>query len=319
MYSQTAFKKKLILFLSVIAVLALAYAVSLIIDSVRTGERQSLYTWLAPRLAANADRIIIRHEGEEIEFVKRHDRWFVLSNEREFPARDLRVEDFIGTFTSRCVWPVRYTNPASHLRLGLSQDNASRVTIYADNAVLLDVLVGFEDSINDEVFIRRFERNEARSGNALVSTYVRSSINSWYDLRLIPAADGGRIPADSIQRFSVSTSEGSQVFIRQNRDWIISGIEVENPDMSSIEGYVRFFLNLDGDDFTGINRDDPLLDYGIVVLEMGTGQQINIRFSELDEETNRRYAHVSGTNHVFLLQQWASERFVRHPMDFETR
>ena len=316
MADKTVYKKKLITLLAIIAVLVLIYSTSLIIDAVRAGARSSMYVWLDS--ADRADRITIRNDTFDIELSKINNRWFVLHNGQEYPARQLRIEDFLGIFTERAAWPVRYTNAASHARLGLDTNTASRVTIYAGNSVILDVLIGLDSTITNEIFIRRFGQNEVRSGNHFVASYVDSTVNSWYNLRLIPESE--TLSVDSVQRLSVYSPDQQQVFSRRNREWVISGIEVMNPDQNNIENYIRTILHLEGEDFIAeVSPNDPMFDYGRFVLELGTGRIVSIRFSALFETTSRRLAHVSGTDYVFLLPAWSSQWIFRTPSDFEMR
>jgi hypothetical protein len=236
----------------------------------------------------------------------------------EFPARKTRIDDFISTLTTRSIYPVRSTNAQSHGRFGLGED-AARITVYAENTVLLDLLLGNEDSTGHEIYFRKYGQNEVRSGEDKFNFYITSAHNVWYNLRLIPETEDGLINADSVQRFSVYTPEESRVFSRWNREWSITGIDIVNPDVSVIETYLFLILNAEGDNFIdNISGSDPILNHSSIVLEFGDGSIKTIRLSEEDED-GRRLAHISGAGYVYSLPSWMVQRLFRNASDFERR
>jgi hypothetical protein len=311
------YKKKVVLLLSLTAVLALTYIASLIFDPELAASRSASHIWLDSKLAARISKIVIKTEGEEKEFVKKDGRWFVLHNGREYPARQLRVEDFIGIFTTRAAWPVRYSNASSHARLGLAAETAYRVTLFAENSSLVDLLFGYEDSTGRGINVRKYGQNEVRSGNNAVVSYITSPANSWFNLRLIPESEDGKIDVDGVQRLSVFREEGTQVFSRRNREWIVSGLAVENPNQNAIETYIRIILNTEGSDFdNSVSIGDPAFTRSRIVLELGNGSVITIRLTEADE-TGRRFANIADSDFVYSLAPWAAQRLFMNASDFE--
>jgi hypothetical protein len=144
-----SYRNKVIVLLAIIAALALVYTASLVFDPEMTGSRSSSYTWLDSRLAPRVGRIVISAGQESYELARKSGQWFVSHNGREYPARQLRVDDIVGIFTERASWPVRYTNAASHERLGLNA-SASRLVFHGENTVLLDIVIGSHDSTGSE-------------------------------------------------------------------------------------------------------------------------------------------------------------------------
>jgi len=311
------YKNRLIFLLSLIAVLVLFYAGSFIINSGAGNERYASMIWLDSKLSLGADRIAISEDGQNFELVKRENRWFVLNDEGEYPARNLRVEDFLGIFTKRAPWPVRSSGSASHERFGLDTDTAGRLTVYGENSILLDLLTGYEDSTGQEVYVRRYAQSEVRSGDKLLKTYLTSSVSSWYNLRLIPESEDGKVSAKNVQRLSVYNGDATLVFTRRNRRWIVSGVDIENPDQNSIENYIGVILNTEGDNFdNSISADDPELGKNRVTVELDNGSVITIRFSDGDE-SGRRFAHVFGRDYIYSIPSWVSPRLFREPASFE--
>jgi len=313
------YKNRLIFLVSLIAVLALFYAGSFIINIDAGNTRAASMIWLDSKLSARADRIAVSADDQNFEFVKRNNQWFVLNDEGEYPARNLRVEDFLGIFTKRAPWPVRSSGSASHERFGLDTDTASRLTVYGENSILLDILAGYEDSTGQEVYVRRYAQSEVRSGNSLLKTYLTSSLSSWYNLRLIPESEDGKVSAKNVQRLSVYNGDTTLVFTRRNRGWAVSGVNVENPDQSSIENYIGIILNTEGDNFdNSVSADAVELGKNRITVELDNGGVITIRLSEGDE-SGRRYAHVFGRDYVYSIPSWVSSRLFREPSEFEKK
>jgi len=320
-YNQTAYKKKLVTLLSLIGVLALTYTASLVFAPEAAGSRSSLHTWLDSRLAARAARIVIETKGsgeeqQSVELFKKDNRWFVSHNGREYPARQLRVEDFIGIFTERALWPVRSTSASSHARLGLAEEEASRITIYGENNALLDLLLGGSDSTGREINVRAFGKNEVRSGDNKISSYAVGSPNGWFNFRLVPESEDGKVAVDSVQRISVYTENQPLVITRKNRSWVITGHEDAVLDQSGIDAYIRGILNIEGDEFSdSVSADDPAFNHSGIVLEFGNGTNKSIRFNQGDE-SGRRLAHVSGSDYVYSIAPWAASQLFRNATDF---
>jgi len=312
------YKKRFIILVSIIAVLALLYAVSIISNSFIVNNRSSSYVWLEPKSAQKVTRIVINEERQGTELVKRNDQWFVLNDNIEFPARKIRIDDFLSVLTTRSTWPVRSNSASNHARFGINEEDANRIVVYGEYSVLLDLLVGNEDVYRNESYFRKSGFNEVRAGDSSIRTYLTSPVTSWYNLRLIPESEGGNFDVTNVERLTVSSNAQTQVFSRRNRTWEISGINVENPSVNNIENYIRTIVNLEGDDFVNsISRDDPLL-VNRVSLELGTGRIINIRLTEADE-TGRVYAHVSGKDYIYSIPAWVAGRIFRDASSFETQ
>jgi len=311
------YKNRLICLLSIIGALVLLYAGSFIFNNERGNARSSSIVWLDSKLAVKADRIAVRAGYQEFELFKRSNQWFISYDGGEYPARSLRVEDFLGVFTKRAAWSVRSSSTASHERFGLDLDTAGRLTVYGENAVLLDLLIGFDDSLGQEVYVRKYANDEVRSGDGLFITYMTSSISGWYNLRLIPESEDGKVSVSNVQRLSVYNGDTTLIFTRRNSGWTVSGVTITNPNQSGIENYISIVLNTEGDNFDdSVSLDDPELDKNRITVELDNGNVVTIRFSDADE-SGRRYAHVFGREYIYAIPSWASTRIFREPSSFE--
>jgi len=310
------YKNKLVLLVSIIMLLALAYAASYIFSAERGSAVSAQYTWLDRKFAANTDKIVISTELQTVELLKKDNLWFVLHNGYLYPARKTRIEDFTGIFTKKSAWPLRSSSASSHDRFGLNTES-SRITIYGDNNILLDLLYGGSDITGREIYLRKFANNEVRSGENGIASYINGPVNNWFNLALIPESRETGI--DNVQRLTVYNDGESQVFTRNNKEWAVSGINVENPDSNAIENYIRVVLNTEGDNFSDtVNPGDPVFDKSRIIFEFGNGKVVNIRLSAPDE-TNHSFANVSGSEYVYSIPSWVTARIFRTAEDFEKK
>jgi len=322
------YKNKLYFLIILIAVFVLLYSGSLIFESGVTSGRSS-FVWLDSKAAEKAGRIaaiVQLNEEEQVEFdlSKRNNKWFITVNDKSFPARQIRVQDFLNLLTARSAWQVRSTTASSHERFGLNE-KASRITIYGDDSfaaetILLDLMLGNDDELKNETYFRKADQNEVRSGDRSVKTYLTSPVSNWFNLRLIPESDAGKVDLSDVQRVTVTTPSETQIFTRWNRSWTITGIQLTTPDIPAIENYLRIIINAEGDSFDAdVSRDNTEFEHSRIVIEMSNARIITISLNEGDE-SGRRLAKVSGSSYegyIYSIPQWSAGRLFRDGTSFE--
>jgi hypothetical protein len=314
------YKKKITILSGIIAALALVYVLSLVFDPERMGSRSDAYSWLDPAQIDRISGIIITgapspDSTEAITLARNGGQWFVSHNGRDYPARQTRVEDFIAALGKRAPYPVRSSSAASHGRLSLTEDTAARVTVAAGAGLpLLSLLIGQEDVTGQNVYLRKQGQNEVRSGQDIFTAYTAGTITSWYNLRLFPETETGRLNAEDVQRLTVYppvTEEGNVpplIFTRKGNDWTFN-FELADPDIEAVNGYIRGILNTSGDDFIdSVNASDPMFNYSRIVLELGDGTRRTIRLGPPVDDDGRHFAVVSGSDWVYSLPAWTSQR-----------
>jgi len=317
------YKQKLTFLLTTIAVLALAYIFSFVFDRDRIISRTAAFSWLDPKLAATAEKITLQNTESSIELVKKNDLWFVAYDGTEYPAKQLRVADFIGVLTRRAPYPIRTSNAAAQERLGLDEAVAPRIIVLgAYGQPILELLTGYGDAAGQNIYLRKSGSNEVRSGEDKFSAYVFSAPPSWYNLRLVPETEDNRLDIDKVQRLTVHSAgdDGSssepQIFTRRARQWTFNRVEDAALDMEKVDTYIRAVLYAEGDNFTSeISSDDAMFDNSRIILELGSGNVKTIYLSASDEE-NRRYATVSGSNLVYSIAGWMADRLFNTPEHF---
>jgi hypothetical protein len=314
-----SYKRKLYLLSGITGALALVYILSLVFDPDRAGARRAAYTWLDPKSLDRLDGITISGgAGEEpLELRRRGGPWMVVRGENEYPARELRVGDFLRVLSSRGEWPVRSTSPASHRSFGLEEGTARRVQVRGGAGLpLLDILAGHGDRTGREVFVRRTGADEVRSGEDRITVYLEDRVNSWYNLRLFPESESGKLEAGNVQRLSLYAEGEKRTWSRGGAEWIIGGMEVAKPDRNRVEAYVGGILAMEAEDFAA--PGDSPGEGARLVLELDDGSLRTLLIGAGDE-SGKRLASVSGSPYVYVLSGWASERIFRDAAYFETQ
>ncbi|MCL2138374.1 MAG: DUF4340 domain-containing protein [Treponema sp.] len=327
------YKKKIYLLTGIIAVFAITYVLTIIFDPENMQARSDAYTWLDP---SDIDKITgititapVNTENDEdvkpVALSKNDGLWFVLNEGRDYPARQLRVEDFIALLSKRDQYPVRSSSASSHERLSLEEHSAVKVTIAAGaGKPVLQMLIGQSDQSGSNVFMRKIDQNEVRLGTDNFSSYVNSSLSAWYELRLFPENQSWK--NDDVQRISVyppaeQDIDGQieqiepMIFTRNGKAWDFN-FDLENPDSGKVEEFIRTILETNANDFTNLGASDSSINYCSLELEFANGTKIRIRIGPPDENENY-FAAVSGTNWVYVLPGWAYSRLFPEKQFFE--
>jgi hypothetical protein len=322
------YNKKLYTLSGIIAALAVIYMLTIVFDPERVGSRSAAYSWLEPGQNDKISGITITRPDETITLARNGGKWFVSHNGKDYPARDMRIEDFIAALNKRAPYPVRSSSASSHERLSLTPGQATRVIVAAGAGIpLLDLLIGQADLTGQGVYLRKQGQNEVRSGEDIFTSYTQSTLTSWYNLRLFPETENSKLnnalTAANVQRLTVyHPSDGGlnappQIFTRSGKAWTFN-FQLANPNMGMVENYIRDILNTSGDDFVDyITPSDPLFNNSRIVLELGDGSIRTIRLGPPDEN-GATLAAVSGSDWVYSIPGWASERFFVEAETFET-
>ena len=313
------YKNQFAFLLSLIGALSILYIAGFVFSPERKIARSASHVWLDAKLTDRISRMVLRSEGENLELIKENGRWYISHNGIEYPARQLRIEDFIGFFTTRAAWNIRSSNASTHIRFGLDADAASRVMIYGENTLLLDLLLGYVDEAG-QIYVRKYGENEVRSGENNIYYYLGGSIKNWFNLRLFTESENGYIDVDDVQRLSVYNNGETQTFSRQNRSWnLVAGVNSIDPDQGIVESYIRNVLNSEGDDFADINFSAPVdFNFSRIVMEFGNGKIMTVRFSAPDND-DRRFARIDGSDYIYSIPAWVSSRLFRDAASFESR
>jgi hypothetical protein len=305
------YKNKVIALSSVIAALAIVYVLTIIFDPQRRGSRSDRYSWLDSGQNGRITGISISRPDETpITLTRNGGRWFVTHGGKDYPARQVRVEDFIAALAKRDPYPVRSSSASSHERLSLTPEKAVQVTVSAGaGPPLLTLLIGQADITGQNVYLRKQGQNDVRSGEDSFSSYTDSALSSWYNLRLFPENEEGKLNAQDIQRLIVypPEEESPLIFTRSNREWTFN-FEISNPDFTKVDTYLRDILGVSGDDFVDdVSPSDSMFNASRIIMELGSGVSKTLRLGPAAED-GKRYATVSGSDFVYSIPGWAADR-----------
>jgi len=302
------YKNKIITLSSVIAALAIVYILTIIFDPQRAGARSDSYSWLEPGQNNRISGITITYAGETVNLSHNGGKWFVTRGGKDYPARQARVDDFLAILSKRAPYPVRSSNASSHERLSLTPERATQVIVSAGAGLpLLSLLIGQTDITGQNVYLRKHGQNEVRSGEDRFSSYTSSEVNSWFNLKLFPEHEDGKLDVKDIQRLIVYPPENapSQIYTRSNREWTFN-FDITNPDFSKVDAYISDILGVSGDDFIDdISPSDSMFNTCRIVMELGNGAVKTLRLGPADED-GKRYATVTGSDFVYSIPGWAA-------------
>jgi hypothetical protein len=308
------YKNRLISLVVIIGLLVFALIGNAIYNLDR-GTASEIFAWLDVGAARNITRIALSTEWDEFELIRRNELWLINHNGNEVPARQLRVADFLSILTTGASWPVRSSNVSSYEHFGLD-DSASRVTVYGEHSVILELLIGKDDVMGLETYFLKTGQSDVRSGDNSIKAFMANAVTGWYNFRIIPESESGLLDSGTIQRFSVNNGEQTYVFTRNYMGWDISGIDISVPDVNNIENYIRTIINTEGDNFVyNISRDDPIFNHSRIVLEFGNGRILTIRISE-PNNAGRRLVNITGREYIYSLPAWAGNRLFMDPSSF---
>jgi hypothetical protein len=309
------YKKKVTVLAGVIAALGLVYIFSFVFDSDNVSARSSAYSWLDQSQKNTINRITISNPDDTTVLVQRNGEWFVSQDGKDLPARQLRVTDLINALTKRAPSPIRSSSSLSHEKLSLTSDSKNRITVAGGTSqILLDLIIGYGDLTGQNIYLRRMGQNEVRSGEDLFSSYLKSTPASWYNLLLFPESETGKLDITSVQRLTVyHPAENSGevrplIFTRRNRTWTLN-VDTTDPDSGKVDSYISEILNTSGEGFADVFPTDLDLSDCRILMELGDGSIKTLRMGPPDEENqNRRFAAVSGSNLVYAVPGWTVSR-----------
>ena len=311
------YKKKLFLLGSTAALLALVYALSLILDPARANARNERFTWLPAGFRDKTDRIEIFSNGEKIELVLKNGSWFALAESVEVPAKQGRIDDLFRLLGSRGAFPRRGSNAKSHAELGL--DGSSRLVIRGGSGLpLLDLVVGKDDPSGKEVFLRKNGENEFRSGDKLIGTYINGENTAWFDMKLFEETSVAQVQRMLVHFFDYygigeELSEvpyGDYSIVRNGESWFMDGVEL---DKDKTENWINAVLEAQGENVLPVNDElrSGFNNSAEIRIELGDGSALDLQIEKAGED-GRSGALAGGKPYITVLSQWTVIRLLRN-------
>jgi hypothetical protein len=327
------YKEKIRALFIIIGVLVLLLVVSYVFDPERSGTRNSLYTWLDKKIIDQIDRIELGSPDAAdggVTLIYRDGGWLAVLAGENFPAKAERVEDLLALLSRRASYPVRAHSAASQERLGVSGDRAAYIRLYGGAGLpLLELFIGGTDALGSDVYLRKGNGAEIRSGERSFLSYAGSRRQSWYDLRLLQAAPPGTTGArrtdaapagltvEQVQRvelrYAPDSGKGAMVLARDNGAWTVNG---RTADSAEVDTYIRTIINAEADDFIpSLKPSDLRFNQGIINLELEDGSRRGLSLGPSLED-GKSSVVVSGLPYVYALSEWTVGRLFRDSDEF---
>ena len=303
------YKKKLIFLSALVVILALTYALILFLD--RDVRRSDIFAWLDANETLMATRLEIANPDAAIVFNRRDGIWFLEAPGAELPVRQSKVDDLFALLSRRALYPVRAVSPDAIARLGLNEASAYRIRIHGGHErPLLDLLVGGEDILGREVYLRLAGQNQIHSGEGNFMFFTNLNPIAWYNLNLFSPFN-----IDVVQQADVILPGGNAFTLqRSGTGWVMLG-ETFNPEPLRVEAWLRSVVEVQGDDFifdTRENIDESIIDEGIIlgsiVLRLGDG---TTRALDVMGGSGNWLVMVAGSSLVYTLSDWNFDRLFR--------
>ena len=320
------YKKKAAVLSALVAILGLVYILTFVTDAER--RRSPSFAWLDGSLLDHADRIEIYGVWGLTALARKNGVWVYPVYSMDYPVKQARVEALLSALSARLPYTPRGISSEGEERLGLSDRFASRIIIRGGAGLpLLELLVGDGDALGREVYLKKAGRKEIYSGEDRFTLYVDSRPDSWYELRLFPAASGvysggsihgsarmisssgTGIAAAMVQQVDVNFP-GRQInysLVRSGGSWELKGNTIQYFDLSRADNWLDAILNTEAIDFS---EEAPGHFVGSVTLHPGDGTSRTIYFCPVDGEETEWYAMQDDSPLVYILPKRAINRIL---------
>ena len=312
------YKNKVMLLSILITFLAIIYVLSFVFDP--GGSREKTFAWLNSEHLLLADGIEISGAGGLTTLKRINNVWVFSGASGDLPVKQDKVNDLFALLTKKNVYSISSANHEAMEKLGLLDENASRITIRGGAGLpLLDLIIGVSDALGREIYLGIAGRSEICLAEDGYSYFTEAKPSSWYDLRLLSnVLPQGSAPLTTsmVQQVEVTAGEKANVLRRGGRGWLIPGNESLQLDAGRIEAWLRLVLEAEGEDFDFAAGEvqametlmETLMD-GSITLYLGDGSSRTIQIWESIENENTYKCVVSGSPLIYILSDRTEKIF----------
>lgn len=311
------YQRKVQILGSLIVILTITLLASLIFNPETRTVRQATGVLLDPKKIQNIIKIEIqRPNSTALSFIKRTGLWYAIRDGKEYPVKNERIEDFLKPFSKPALLPQRATSAQTHERLGLGITTASRVVIWTDRAdkPVVDLYFGSLDATGKEIYFRSADSDLVKSVEDHYSSYINSSPQSWYDLRLFPQSGTQGLKPELVQRISWSFDTKASFTLSRSGSAIWTGtggnLEGKNLDTKKIDTVLQDLMSASGDDFIERVGQESTLSKVTISAELGDGRTKRLTIFT-DSNNQSHWATVSDTPFTYTLSEWQFNRLVK--------
>jgi hypothetical protein len=311
------FQRKVQILITLIIILSLTLFSTFIFNPEARTVRQATGVLLDSKKVQLITKIEIKEPTKPaLTFIKRTGVWYTLRDGKDYPVKHERIEDFLKPFSKPAFLPQRSSSAQTHERLGLGAASASRVTFWGEGAEkpVLDMYFGSMDATGKEIYFRLADSDTVKSVEDRFSSYIQSSPQSWYDLRLFPQSGTQGMKPELVQRI-IWTSD-SKVSFSISRSgpakWDGKGDNLEGKelDTNKIDTLLQDLINATGEDFTEVVDQHTKATQVTIAAELGDGRTKKVTIRS-DPETRTHWVTSSDTPYTYTLSEWQYNRLVK--------
>lgn len=201
-------------------------------------------------------------------------------------------------------------NPDNHERLGVTEADGRKVTVYGDGAVRFTLIVGNRGQAMQSAYARRPGDDEVYALQGNLVNLVNRAVDAWRDRKII-AAD-----RDAIQRIECAYGDTVFTLARDSAGWRIepSGAAVQDGAVSAMLGQLA---NLSAVGFAADSVADTLTweppSARMRVVGLGGAELGNLVF--LDREAVGYYVRRAGSPVVYEISSYTGDQILKREND----
>ncbi|AEJ19435.1 DUF4340 domain-containing protein [Gracilinema caldarium] len=311
------YQRKIQILGTMIIILSVTLLSSFIFNPEARSVRQATGVLLDPKKIQNITKIEIKGPTKSaLTFIKRTGLWYAIRDGKEYPVKNERIGDFLKPFSKPSFLPQRASSAQTHERLGLGTASASRVTFWGEDTEkpVLDMYFGSMDATGKEIYFRFSDSDSVKSIEDRFSSYIQSSPQSWYDLRIFPQSGNQGMKPELIQRiiWTLDSNVGFSISRSGPANWVgkEDNLEGKELDTNKIDTFLQDLINATGDDFTEITNQSAKVNQVTITAELGDGRTKKVTIRS-DPETKSHWATSSDTPYTYTLSEWQYNRLVK--------
>ncbi len=329
------FKKKLIVSVVVIFVLAIAYILGVIFSPERVEKRKS-ETLLYPNLNSDAvKKIVISVDGDSLTIKRDNsDKWWVVLNNSLYPANGKRIESLLEEFKKFKSGNFVSKDPKNWDNFNVVEKKANRFTFYdSDEKKLVDLLVGKRGLGGKGFYIRRSDSNNVFLTKAFLSYYMKAEGDFWSYLKIMPEGfkqeniikvsvhkerpfdDKDKAPKFNYVLYREVDKKGKEI-------WKIEGKERLKLDKDKIDRLIEDVARFEGVEFvTDKSADEVGVNSSNTYFEVFTQDDKSVRVYVGDKvkDNAQFYAKRKDGKYVYVVSAWQLKRVFKPINDIEEK
>lgn len=201
--------RTLYILLGVFAVLALVSAwprIQMYIEGTQVPEGFQFSNFTAESVS----RVTVMLGGEEVVLTKNGDNWQV----GEFAASASTIESFFETLGKLQAGELAATKVENHARLGVTDEEGTRLALLRDDHGREDVFVFGEPTEElDGLYVRRADSDEVYGLRGSLTAYLIYGVDGWRDKTVLKVAN------DKLAKIEVDVDGVTTILTKSGKDW----------------------------------------------------------------------------------------------------